>query len=132
MGDNFVLYATLHNTGSRAFHTEGYGSFGVACQPWPVGSAPDFFDMGAFIPEVVLEPGATQTFTITLTATDYIGTVFCGVGFAYHGDAFAAGPNYDDTSVDAFVDIVAPPVTSTTGGPASTSTTAPADASAGA
>lgn len=122
VGDNVVLYATMTNTGTRAFHTEGYGSFGVACAPWPEGSTPDFFDMGAFIPEVVLQPGQTETFTITLTATDYVGTVFCGVGFAYHGDAFAAGPNRQDPSADAFVEIVARSDTTTTAAP-STSTT---------
>jgi len=128
VGDDVVLHATLHNTGTRAFHTEGYGSFGVACAPWPEGAAPDFFDMGAFIPEVVLQPGQTETFTITLTATDYVGTVFCGVGFAYHGDAFAAGPNRDDTGADAFVEITArPSTTPSTTVPATTSTT---DASA--
>lgn len=130
-GEEIVLHATLENTGTQAFETLGYGSIGVACQPWPADSAPMFFDLGEFLDYAVLQPGESRTFTVTLIAPDFVGEVACGLGLAYHGDAFAAGPNYADPGANAYVQIVAPSDGSTTAPEPTTSTTA-SDASAGA
>ena len=54
----------------------------------------------------------------------FVGSVICGVGLAFHGDAFAAGP-YDYPSGTVTIDIVAPPdpTTSTSTDPVPTTET---------
>jgi hypothetical protein len=121
-----VLHASVTNTGTQAFETSGYGSIGVACDQLP-DAARNGIDarVGAFLDFVVIQPGETHTFTVTLTAPDYVGRLTCGVGLAYHGDAFAAGPTFGPD--DATVDVAPAPDTSTTAVP-TTSPPAPAGA----
>jgi hypothetical protein len=119
VGGDIVLHTSLSNTGAQAFETLGYGSIGVACdqlsdEPRTGNDA----RVGTFVDLVVLQPGETYTFTVTLTAPDYVGRLTCGVGLAYHGDANAAGPTFGPA--DAIVDVSAPIVSTTIADPTTT------------
>jgi hypothetical protein len=127
VGGGIVLHASLTNTGTRAFETLGYGSIGVACDQLPEEPRTENdARIGTFLDSVVVQPGETHTFTVTLTAPDYVGRLTCGVGLAYHGDANAAGPTFGPA--DAFVDVGPAPDTTTTAAPTTSAPDASADA----
>ena len=121
--------AELRNTGTQPQSTIGYGSLGIACDRWPISASPtEGLPYGQFLDWVVLQPGESHSFTMSFRAEpQFAGSVICGVGLAFHGDAFAAGP-YDYPSGTVTIDIVAPPdpTTSTsTDGVPTTDTTMP-------
>ena len=113
VGDDFTVSAELTNTGTQLQSTDGYGSWAIACS-WATQSAtdpgPDSLPVGGFPEGAILRPGESQTFSQTFHAeADYVGLLRCGAGVVFHGDSEAA-----DTRTGVVVEIVAPPVTSTT------------------
>ncbi len=114
VGDTVTVRAELRNTGTEPQSTIGYGSLGIACDRWPIDAPPtDGLPLGQFLDWVVLQPGESRSFSMSFQAEpQFVGSIICGVGLAFHGDAYAAGP-YDYPSGTVTIDIVAPTDTTT-------------------
>lgn len=113
VGDTVTLHAELRNTGTQAQQTIGYGSLGIACDR-PIGDPyTEGLPFGEFLDWVVLPPGESHSFSMSFRAEpEWVGSIICGVGLAFHGDAFAAGP-FEYPAGTVTIDIVAAPEPST-------------------
>jgi hypothetical protein len=91
VGDDFVVTVELTNTGTQLQTTYGYSSYGIGCLQYPLTDYRDGLPTGQFFAEAPgMQPGETHTFSITFHAEpSWVGTLTCGAGYAYHGDADA-------------------------------------------
>ena len=120
VGETFVVTVELTNTGTQLQTTIGYSSYGVACLPYPLTEVREGLPVGHFFSEApVMQPGETHTFSVTFQAeATWVGTLWCGSGYAYHGDDFAA---FGYPTVE--VEVVAGPDPATTTTTTTTTTT---------
>jgi hypothetical protein len=112
VGDDFVVRATISNTGTQPQQTAGYGSFAIACS-WADQSmtnpGPESLPIGQFPSGGVVPAGESRTFSVTFRAEpEFVGRLQCGTGIVFHGDA-----PYANTFGGITIEVV-PPADATT------------------
>jgi hypothetical protein len=117
VGDTVTVHAELRNTGTKPQSTVGYGSLAIACDRVQEEGVPsEDIRFGEFLDWVVLQPGEARSFSMTFVAeSGYAPELNCGVGIAFHGDAYAASPfEYPQGYVTMEILPATEPTTSTT------------------